>query len=103
MLYTTTSKALYFSNKSEYAVNAVIVTVKNPEKIDAVISGINSIAPDLKAWRAKDLKKSTIINVMTANNMGMSFGTLVVFAIISSLGFFVVEVEGEALPFFHVI
>ena len=88
MLYTTTSKALYFSNKSEYEVNAVIVTVKNPVKIDAVISGINSIAPDLKAWRAKDLKKSTIINVMTANNMGMSFGTLVIFAIIS--GFFII-------------
>ena len=53
-----------------------------------MISRINSIAPDLKAWRSEDLNNATVINVMTANNMGMSFGTLVIFAIVS--GFFII-------------
>jgi putative ABC transport system permease protein len=88
LLYTTTSKARFFSGSSENLVNGVIVTVHDPMKIGRVVEGINSIAPDLKAWRAEDLSKATIINVMTANNMGMSFGTLVIFAIIS--GFFII-------------
>lgn len=88
LLYTTTSKARFFSGLSEYLVNGVIVTVHDPEKIDNVVADINRIAPDLKAWRAEGLRKSTVINVMTANNMGMSFGTLVLFAIIS--GFFII-------------
>ena len=53
-----------------------------------VVEQINIVAHDLKAFRADDLRKSTVINVMTANNMGMSFGTLVIFAIIS--GFFII-------------
>jgi putative ABC transport system permease protein len=56
--------------------------------IDRVVSEINRIAPDLRAWRSEDLNKTTVLNVMTANNMGMSFGTLVIFAIIS--GFFII-------------
>ncbi|HEX2922136.1 MAG TPA: FtsX-like permease family protein [Bacteroidales bacterium] len=88
LLYTTTSKARFFSGFSENLVNGVIVTVHDPLKIDRVVEQINRLAPDLKAFRAEDLRKSTVINVMTANNMGMSFGTLVIFAIIS--GFFII-------------
>ena len=88
MLYTTDVTARYYSGFPEDAVSAVIVTVKERSKIDEVISRINSIAPDLKAWRSEDLNNATVINVMTANNMGMSFGTLVIFAIVS--GFFII-------------
>ncbi len=88
LLYTTTSKARFFSGFSGNLVNGVIVTVHDPMKIDQVVENINSIAPHLKAWRTEDLDKSTVINVMTANNMGMSFGTLVIFAIVS--GFFII-------------
>lgn len=88
ILYTTTSKARYYSGTSDYMVNGVIVTVKNPENIDAVVSRINRLAPNLKAWRAEKLGRNTVINVMTANNMGMSFGTLIIFGIIS--GFFII-------------
>lgn len=88
LLYTTSSKARFFSGFSENLVNGVIVTVHDPLKIDGVVESINSIAPDLKAWRTEDLDKATVINVMTANNMGMSFGTLVIFAIVS--GFFII-------------
>ena len=88
LLYTTTSKARFYSGFSESLVNGVIVTVHDPLKIDAVVQRINNMAPDLKAWRAEDLSRATVINVMTANNMGMSFGTLVIFAIVS--GFFII-------------
>ena len=46
------------------------------------------MAPDLKAWRADKLGVTSIVNVMTANNMGMSFATLIIFGIIS--GFFII-------------
>ncbi|MDP4275682.1 MAG: FtsX-like permease family protein, partial [Bacteroidota bacterium] len=82
------SKARFFSGVSENLVNGVIVSVHDPMKIDLVVNRINRMAPDLKAWRATNLSKATVINVMTANNMGMSFGTLVLFAIIS--GFFII-------------
>lgn len=88
LLYTTTSKARYFSGFSENLVNGVIVTVHDQLLIDRVVGEINRIAPDLRAWRAEELNKTTVLNVMTANNMGMSFGTLVIFAIIS--GFFII-------------
>lgn len=88
MLYTTDTNARYFSGFSENMVNAVIVTVKNPDNIDFVIEQINAVAPDLHAWRAEDLMNSTIINVLITNNMGMSFAILVIFAIVS--GFFII-------------
>ncbi|HMM18295.1 MAG TPA: FtsX-like permease family protein [Petrimonas sp.] len=88
MLYTTDATARYYSGFSEDAVNAVIVTVEDESKIDEVIERINIVAPDLRAWRSEELKNATVINVMTANNMGMSFGTLVIFAIVS--GFFII-------------
>ncbi|MDD2244263.1 MAG: ABC transporter permease [Dysgonamonadaceae bacterium] len=87
-IYTTSDKARYYSGLSSSLVSGIILTVKDPTKIESVVSQINSIAPDLKAWSAKELRTATIINVMTANNMGMSFATLVLFGIIS--GFFIV-------------
>ncbi len=88
LIYTTTSKARFYSGLSGFMVSGIIVTVKDPDKIEPVISQINHIAPDLKAWRSDMLSKTTIVNVMTANNMGMSFGTLIIFGIIS--GFFII-------------
>src|SRR5690554_8115323 len=69
-------------------ISRVIVTVNDPVKIDNVIVRINETATDLRAWRADKLGVTSIVNVMTANNMGMSFATLVIFGIIS--GFFII-------------
>ncbi len=62
--------------------------MSNPSNIEAVISRVNQVAPDLRAWRADKLGITSIVNVMTANNMGMSFATLIIFGIIS--GFFII-------------
>lgn len=88
LLYTTSSKARYYANLPDYMVNAIIVTVNDPNKIDWVVEQINQMTPDLKAWRAEKLGLASVVNVMTANNMGMSFATLIIFGIIS--GFFII-------------
>ncbi len=88
LLYSTTSKARYYSGLPDYMISGIVVTVNDPSKIEPVISHINQMAPDLKAWRSDKLGITSIVNVMTANNMGMSFATLIVFGIIS--GFFII-------------
>ncbi len=88
LIYTTTDKARYYSGMSPTQVSGIIVTVPDATKIKSVTSSINQVAPDLKAWPAEEIKTATIVNVMTANNMGMSFATLVLFGIIS--GFFII-------------
>lgn len=88
LIYTTTDKARYYSGMSPTQVSGIIVTVPDATKIESVTSQINQVAPDLKAWPAEEIRSATIINVMTANNMGMSFATLVLFGIIS--GFFII-------------
>lgn len=88
LIYTTTDKARQYSRMSATQVSGIIVTVLDATKINSVVSQINNIAPDLKAWPAEEIRTSTIVNVMTANNMGMSFATLVLFGIIS--GFFII-------------
>ena len=88
LLYTTLDKARYYSGLSETMVSGIIVTVRDPVMIGPVVRRINQAAPDLKAWPAEELRTGTIVNVMTANNMGMSFATLVIFGIIS--GFFII-------------
>mgnify|MGYP000872853355 CR=1 FL=1 len=88
LIYTTTDKARYYSGMSPTQVSGIIVTVPDATKIKSVTSSINQVAPDLKAWPAEEIRTATIVNVMTANNMGMSFATLVLFGIIS--GFFII-------------
>lgn len=88
LIYTTTDKARYYTGMSPTQVSGIIVTVPDASMIESVVSRINQIAPDLKAWPAEKIRTATIVNVMTANNMGMSFATLVLFGIIS--GFFII-------------
>jgi putative ABC transport system permease protein len=88
LIYTTTDKARYYSGMPKSQISGIIVTVPDATKVDAVTAKINQIAPDLKAWPKDEIRTATIVNVMTANNMGMSFATLVLFGIIS--GFFII-------------
>jgi putative ABC transport system permease protein len=88
LIYTTTEKARYYTGMSSTQISGIIVTVPNATKIEQVVAQINQIAPDLKAWPAEQIRTATIVNVMTANNMGMSFATLVLFGIVS--GFFII-------------
>ena len=88
LIYTTSDKARYYSGLSRTMVSGIIVTVNDRARINSVVDEINYLAPDLKAWPADNIRTATIVNVMTDNNMGMSFATLVIFGIIS--GFFII-------------
>ena len=88
LIYTTADKARHYSGMSSTQVSGIIVTVSDYSRIESVVSQINHVAPDLKAWPADKIRTNTVVNVMTANNMGMSFATLVIFGIIS--GFFII-------------
>ncbi len=88
IFYTTLSKARYFGNYPDTKVNAVAVKVKNGYTINEVVENINSKIYGVKAWNAKELKEKTIAFITVSSNIGTSFGTLIVFAIIS--GFFII-------------
>src|SRR5690606_7737836 len=49
---------------------------------------IQQLFPNVQAWDPEKLRKSTVKEILISSNMGLSFGTLVVFAMIS--GFFII-------------
>jgi len=87
-MYTTIENARYYGNLDASTVSIVSVRLKPDADKDAVIARINSLYPKLRAWDVEKLKNSTIKEILISSNMGMSFGTLVVFAMIS--GFFII-------------
>jgi putative ABC transport system permease protein len=88
IFYTTLSKARYFGSFPENKVNAVAVKVKDGYAIKDVVSTINAKIYGVKAWDSMELKEKTIAFITVSSNIGTSFGTLIVFAIIS--GFFII-------------
>ncbi len=87
-MYTSLSNARYYGNVEPYKVSLVYVKIKDPAQKQAIINQINAQYPNLRAWDAKALQKSTVKEILISSNMGMSFGTLVLFAMIS--GFFII-------------
>lgn len=87
-IYTNTANARFFGNVPAYQISLIVVKLNNAEDKDQVIAQINQLYPNLKAWDTKKLQNSTVKDILVTSNMGMSFGTLVVFAMIS--GFFII-------------
>lgn len=87
-MFTSMENARYFSGLPESKVSVIIVKVKDKVNIEPVINSINHTFYGVKAWEVKDLSNSTAKALLSSTNMGMSFGALVVFAIIT--GFFII-------------
>ena len=87
-MYTSLSNARYYGNVEPYKVSLVSVKITDPAQKQTIINQINTQYPNLRAWDAKALQKSTVKEILISSNMGMSFGTLVLFAMIS--GFFII-------------
>lgn len=87
-MYTSLSNARYLGNIDPDKISIVIIEVINETEKENVISTINNMYPNLRAWDVKKLQNSTIKEILVSSNMGMSFGTLVIFAMIS--GFFII-------------
>lgn len=87
-MYTTMENARFYGNTDPHSVSIIIVRLKKDVDKDHVIHQINSLYPTLRAWDVTKLRASTVKEILISSNMGMSFGTLVVFAMIS--GFFII-------------
>jgi len=87
-MYTSLANARFFGNVSPDKVSIVVLKVKDKSQKAAVIETINRQYPNLRAWDVQKLQSSTVKEILVSSNMGMSFGTLVVFAMIS--GFFII-------------
>src|SRR5690606_12867233 len=75
-------------NASHTKVNIIIAELLPGADKKQLINDINQLYPQLKAWDAKAIQQSTVKEILITSNMGMSFGTLVLFAMIS--GFFII-------------
>ncbi len=86
--FTTLSKARYYGNFPPNKVSAIAVQVKPGYDLTKVVKRINTTIFGVRAWEAKELKKTTIRFLTFSSNIGTSIGSLVIFAIIS--GFFII-------------
>lgn len=88
LMYTSMENAIVLGNASPSKVSIIIANLTDNASKQQVQQDIKQLFPQLKAWDAKKLKNSTIKEILISSNMGMSFGTLVIFAMIS--GFFII-------------
>lgn len=87
-MYSNLENARFFGNFPSNKVSLIIGKLNAQGDKETVINMINNNFPNLRAWDANKLKSSTVKEILISSNMGMSFGTLVVFAMIS--GFFII-------------
>lgn len=87
-MYTTIERARYFGKGSDTEISAVIVKVQPGFTPAAVCDDINRHLFGVRAWTREGLSKSTVNYVLGSTGIGVSTGTLIVFAIIS--GFFII-------------
>lgn len=88
VMYTSLDNARVLGNVSPNMVNIIIAQLQPDADKKQTIQDINQLFPHLQAWDAKALQQSTVSEILVTSNMGMSFGTLVLFAMIS--GFFII-------------
>ncbi len=86
--YTTIERARYFGGIPSTIINAVLVNCKKGIVVEDVVSNINRTLSGVCAWRADDLKDSTIAVVLGSSGIAVSTGSLIIFALIS--GFFII-------------
>lgn len=87
-VYTNLDNARFYSNFPPFQVSVAIAKPKKDADVQKIIDDINRTFMGVKAWRAKDIRDITINEILVKSSTGVSFGSLVVFAIIS--GFFII-------------
>jgi putative ABC transport system permease protein len=87
-MFSTAERARYYAGLPANTINAVLVYVEAGEKPEVVRDRINATIPNCRAWLRKDLSASTINDTLSNSGIGISTGTLILFALIS--GFFII-------------
>lgn len=87
-MFTNIDNARFYGRVSENDVSIISVKIKPGADARAVAKRINQTFYGVRAWLPDKLRQSTIKQLLVSTNMGVSFGTLVIFAIVS--GFFII-------------
>lgn len=87
-MFTNISNARFYGAFPNDKLSIVVVKVKEGADPAAVVDRINRTFFGVRAWDVDDLKKSTLSEILVTSNIGVSFGSLVIFAMIS--GFFII-------------
>jgi len=87
-MFTNLHNARFFGNFPNDKLSMVVVKVKEGVDTEELTKQINSAFYGVRAWEAEVLMSSTVSEILTTSNMGVSFGSLIVFAMVS--GFFII-------------
>ena len=87
-MYASLENARILGNFPRDQVSLLVCRLKPGMDKQEFITLVGKNFPHLRAWDPKKLKNSTVKEILISSNMGMSFGTLVIFAMIS--GFFII-------------
>lgn len=87
-MYTNLQNARFYGGFPEDKVSAVVVKVAEGANRQSIINSINKTFYGVRAWDVEQLNRATVGEILVSSNMGVSFGSLVVFAVIS--GFFII-------------
>lgn len=88
VMYTSMANARFLGNVPPTDVSIIVAKLEPETDKKAIIRDIHALYPQLRAWDVRKLQQSTVSEILATSNMGMSFGTLVLFAMIS--GFFII-------------
>lgn len=88
MMYTTIDRARYYGNVSDKSISAIVLNVKSGANADSVVTAINKTIYGVRAWKKGELSFSTVYTILFTSGIGVSTGSLIIFAIIS--GFFII-------------
>jgi putative ABC transport system permease protein len=86
--YTTISRARFIGNVPLSKTSAFLVKVDKTKNMQKVVKYINANIPGVKAWMPTEFKNQTILTVLKSSGIAFSFGTLIIFALIS--GFIII-------------
>jgi len=81
--FTTIERARYLTNFSKYQVSAFLVQWDGNVTEDFAIRNIERHVPGIKAWKSSDFANQTILTVLKSSGIALSFGTLIIFALIT--------------------
>ena len=87
-VYTSLQNARFFSSIPSDKISVVVIRPKKGANVQKIIDTINGTFMGVAAWKAGDIRDITINEILVKTNTGTSFGSLVIFAIIS--GFFII-------------
>ena len=86
--FTTIERARYLGNVPINKVSAFLVKWNPRGKQEDIIARINNTLNGVKAWKSSDFAWETIMTVLKISGIAISFGTLILFALI--VGFVII-------------